>query len=286
LFNARTIYTLVMELTGLLLDNEIKIVNGKIVIPEYVKRIKIDVGLSSSASNALTWLVGDPNLFVIGVEPIASSVKELNDKIRALPNAKAVFERFAILPIALAAKRGIRELHITQESSDSSSLLVPKHLPVLRKELVYCYTLGDVLEIVPWGGVLSRVDHLKIDCQGLDFEIIRSAEKQIQRVAIITAEADGNSYLGEKNDAFSMEGYLARFGFIFYNRRSFLRVVVGEFLHSFKAFRKLRIRLPSATSSKIQRDAKRSIVVDDPTFVNTSFLEQVNRGEITAYQKG
>lgn len=275
-----------MELVDLLAEKEIKIVNGKIFIPEYVKRIKIDVGLSSSASNALTWLLGDPNLFVLGVEPMAASVKELHEKIRGLPNAEAILERFAILPIALAAKREIRHLHITQESSDSSSLLVPKHLSVLRKELVYCFTLEDVLKLVQWGGVVSRVDHLKIDCQGLDFEIIRSAGKQIQLVAIITAEADGQSYLGEKNDSFSMERYLARFGFIFYNRRSFLRVIGGELLHSLKVFRKFGIRLPSATTSRIHRDAKRSIVVDDPTFINTTFLKQINQGEISAYQKG
>jgi hypothetical protein len=49
--------------------------NGKIKIPDWCEKIRIDVGLSHNAPNSQNWLESIDNLLVIGVEPNKSSIK-------------------------------------------------------------------------------------------------------------------------------------------------------------------------------------------------------------------
>ena len=60
---------------------EITVGDGKIVLPDWVKRLKVDVGLSYSAANSIQWIRQDPNLMVFGFEPLPESCEKLRNWI-------------------------------------------------------------------------------------------------------------------------------------------------------------------------------------------------------------
>lgn len=199
-----------MELVQVIQKAGLPIVNGKVQFPSWAKRLKIDVGLSNSAPNAIKWILDDPALVVIGVEPIGKSVTELNKLLSELPSGEIIKKQLFILQIALSERSGEQEIYVTADNPDSSSLIQPKHMPISRKEKVATFTLSDILGNISWEEGIGRVDHLKLDCQGLDLKIIKSAGELIKRIAVVTAEADTQGYGNIENSSIQMARYFQK----------------------------------------------------------------------------
>ena len=82
------------EKLGYSLNNQ-----GYLEVPNSCNKLKIDVGLSYDAPNALNWLRADPSVFVLGIEPIIEQVHSL--KIQLSKCKQELIPRFAILNCAL-----------------------------------------------------------------------------------------------------------------------------------------------------------------------------------------
>jgi len=257
---------------------------GELVLPDWVNRIKIDVGLSYSAPNSVQWIREDPNLLVFGFEPLPESCERLRNFISQQEDSARLERQLIILPVALAEKSGIAKMHITLGDTASSSLLTPKSLEYRDAIAVPVFPLSDLMRAVQWKKI-QRVDFLKLDCQGVDLDILKSTGDWIQKIAIITAEAEDDQYLGSLNGLRDLVGHLTANGFIHVNPRSIFRVRIGKLLSQFRVIRALKVRLPVRTAKEVASN-KLSIDTDDPTFVNRSFLREVMAGEITGFQKG
>jgi len=257
---------------------------GELVLPDWVKRVKVDVGLSYSAPNSIQWIREDSNLLVFGFEPIPQSCERLRNFISQQEDAAKLSEQLIILPVALSEKSGTAKLFITLGDTASSSLLTPKSLDYQDPITVAVFPLADLLQALPWKKI-PRVDYLKLDCQGLDFEILKSTGRWIQKIAVVTAEAEDDQYLGSLNGLRDLAGHMTANGFIHLNPRSNFRVMAGKVLSKLSIIRALRVRLPVRTAKEVA-STKLSVVTEDPTFVNRSFLREVMEGEITAFQKG
>lgn len=257
--------------------------SGFLHCPVWVKRVKLDVGMSHTGPNAIEWIRRDPHLLVVGVEPIQSEVDSFWLFAKTLNNFKLIEKQLIILPIALSDKDGFQKINITKGYLGTSSLLIPKRLEVEARVEVPTATLGSLLDCLDLEK-FGKIDHLKLDCQGMDLEILRNGGPKIVKIAAITAEAHDGQYRGASNTESELARFLSSYGFKFVNRRSLVRQLVGKLLSKITSIRKLGISFP--TTHSVHTPKEFPIEVDDPTFVNMRYEMEIRSGRIRLWQRG
>lgn len=264
----------------------IEVKNGEVILPEWAKRVKVDVGLSYSASNSIQWIRKDPELLVFGFEPLPESCRILRSWISEQEDSDFLGRQLVILPVALGKEEGIAQLHVTDADTASSSLLSPKKMKERDSIQVQVFPLSGLLQTLPWGEI-KKVDYLKLDCQGLDLEILKAAADGgwLKRIALVTAEPEDDQYFGSQNSLGELVAFMKSQGFIHLNARSRVRVIIGNLLSRLSLIRALKIRFPVRQSKEVV-SPNLSVAVEDPTFVNRAFLEQLRSGEISGFQRG
>lgn len=174
------------------------------------------MGLSGNTPHSEIWTKHDPNLFVIDFEPIAKTRKMIAAhnspwpiKIDPLKLRKTVF----IIPVALSSTSYLNKLkmHMTDDAPGCSSLLVPTDLKHSEFEYVNVFCLNDFLFFNFQQH--KYIDHLKIDAQGMDFEILIGCSKYLKHISYVTAELD-RSYEESKNSILKLKIYMLSKGFI------------------------------------------------------------------------
>jgi FkbM family methyltransferase len=199
--------------------------------------VKLDIGLSNNAPHSKIWLDNDKNSLVIGFEPNLESINNIISKHHI--SHEYINTRFFMIPIALfnVDNPTNMEFNVMHNDCGCSSLYKPLD-PVLGQIKhtiqVPVYSLKHFFDLFPWDKI-ERIDYIKIDAQGADFDIIKSAGSYLKdRVVYITAEPESNQYEGcFHNNVDNMTNYLISQNFI-------------------------RINHPNT---------------NDPTFVNKKFLE-------------
>jgi FkbM family methyltransferase len=186
--------------------------NGVIDTPDQCVKLCIDVGLSETAPNSGTWFANDPHRCVIGIEPLEYCWERLRGKHDEGKDYTVGYPAVRIDPceVHIANKKiidipnrfyglqcAVDNILFPQEKTfyhmvneGGSSLLKPsdKHDSEIKKlEKVQCVSLKDILDHVDWKK-FKVIEHLKIDCEGHDLEVIKSAEKYLDRIVFITFE--------------------------------------------------------------------------------------------------
>jgi len=177
------------------------------------KKICIDIGLSEVAPNSAIWLLNDPDRCVIGIEPLEYNWERLEGKhdynkkdpstgwpgIRINTNTVIIngekycdiSNRFFDIRCAIdnvVSPQQKEFYHMMEEGS--SSLLKPSstHGSNIKKiETVQCVNLKSILELIDWEK-FKVVEHLKVDCEGHDLEVIKSAQDYIEKIIFVTFE--------------------------------------------------------------------------------------------------
>lgn len=108
-----------------------------------------------------------PNAKVFSYEPIKTSFLALQKHVREnkMLNVK-------IFNLGVAEKSGAREINISNSSTDNSFY---KEIgsDMIGKTTITCTTMLDILK----SNNLKRLDLLKLDCEGAEFEILMSSNK-------------------------------------------------------------------------------------------------------------
>jgi hypothetical protein len=162
--------------------------------------------------------------------------------------------------------------------------------PVCEELLVPMVTLDSVLDEISFEDHIARVDFVKTDCQGADYQIALGATRSLDRIAIWTSEADTIGYRASENSMGNLLKFFHSKGFYWFNKRSILRRVFGRMIlkspfHTLAA--KFLTHLKHMTHEVNPKSTSLiKIQVDDPTFINFRFEASILRGEITAFQKG
>jgi FkbM family methyltransferase len=193
-------------------------------IPENIKRIKIDVGLSYSAPQSEVWLSHEPDLFVFGFEPHPESAQCIkNGSIVQKPghgkplsdeNAK----RFCLIPVALGnvSAPTTMDFYMMNNDCGTSSLFAPNATSLGGiKQIVQVpvHNLSEFLDSFPWER-FPHIEYLKIDAQGSDLDILKGAGRYLsERFIYITAEPDQEMYLGAKNSVQDITDFMTSVGF-------------------------------------------------------------------------
>ena len=227
--------------------------DGKIRIPEHIKHVKIDVGLSYSAPMSQYWLSREDNLLVFGFEPNPASVASIyKGAIKQHPshgeplNPKFIGDNFFLIPCALGLSTNNIINFIVTRDCGCSSLYTPKHFDIERIIDVSIFSLADFFDLFPFD-THPVIDYIKIDAQGADLDIVKSGGHYIsERVIFITLEAENSHYENTVNSALDIDNYMKSIGFIAYQSRQ----------------------------------------TDDPTYFNPRYSDYIKKNNVTIYQKG
>lgn len=249
------------SLEEIIKESGLEVREGKVVLPGWVKRLKIDVGLSSNAPQSAVWLETDPDLAVLGFEPVTRNIDAIRSGASPWPtkvDRSLVGSRLFILPLALGLVDGLTTsaINITAEDTGRSSLLEPREFEVIDSEIVNVAPLWSVLKYFDFQQV-PYIEHLKTDCQGTDLDVLVSAGEYIRRILVITAEAENHQYWNSKNSKQQIKKFLASRDFV--------------------SYKKVRSDLKHLGSS---------FVVHDPTFVNKQLLHDHRPRGLRIYQQG
>ncbi len=212
-----------------------------------VTHIKLDIGLSYNAPHSQNWLEHEPNLGVIGFEPNPDCIEQiLSEKeiVKKQSNhgqpisKKYINTRFILMPVALDHVNDPTEMTFYKMTNDvgTSSLYEPvdPSLGSIKQIIkVPVYSLEYFFDTFPWDR-FPYIDYIKIDCQGADLNVIKSAGYYIKRVVYITAEPESNSYKNcQNNTASNMEKYLILNNFTKINHPNTIdpTFINNDFLH-------------------------------------------------------
>lgn len=191
--------------------------DGFFAIPEGVTRVWVDVG-AHHLETTLPALQRNPDLALIAVEP-------LSEAWSAWPDSRRIIG----IPVALNRERGRMDFHVNRLRGASSLLPTDPKLSLLPLTDVASETvevrkvpvllLEDVLERIP---AQIAIEFLKLDIQGVDLQVLKSAHDQLRRAWHVKVEVivhNRGVYLAEGEDIPGSEGdftsYMKSMGFDF-----------------------------------------------------------------------
>lgn len=200
-----------------LLENEgVPFRSGFLDFPDWTKRVKIDVGLSVNAPHSQVWLEKQNDVFVIGFEPVQKNIQAILNGESSWPinlDPNYIGKRMWIIPCALGnVSNHTGKMYITANDPGCSSLLSPKTFQVSETTMTQIWKLSDFLRYFPWSK-FGLIEHLKIDVQGMDYEVLLGAEEYLSNILFVTVEIDTMEYSNSTNSLPSISSLLRSFGF-------------------------------------------------------------------------
>lgn len=185
---------------------------GTLMIPEGIRSIKIDIGLSYTAPNSALWIERNPHVFVFGFEPNFEAVSYLLyrkmpqknrssllaslRKIGGLDCEKYLGKNFILFDVAIDnCAPCMKEFYMTEGVGTSSfhrpeSSCIseqPEHFSISEYKPVPTIRLSDFMSLLPWEK-FPYVEQIKIDTQGNDVRVLESAGEYLKKVVFVTAE--------------------------------------------------------------------------------------------------
>ena len=255
-----------------------------ILIPKNCTKIKIDVGLDSTAIHAIKWLKDDPDLFVVGFEPLIENTAKIQEILNLKYNS-SIKNRLLIVQCALGDSIGRNEIYVTVDRG-LASFLEPISFPVESKRMVQIETLDNFVKHIRFEKY-HKIDYIKIDCQGYDLNVLMGAQETILKTAIITCEADSNKYKSAKSSIKAIKNFFIINKFEYINEISFKSKLIRKLLTPFLTYigpRSKRYETFINKKHNTPNTISKKIVVIDPTFINSRYSRLVYSGEITANQ--
>lgn len=219
---------------------------GKIKIPQNIKQIKIDIGLSFSAPNSSLWLLDTDDRMVFGFEPSPICINALNvgvggrsinpDQAGISISEDAIYRNDSVL------KKGIKEnfkllccgldnvpennpyfvpFYMTPGDPGCSSLSIPtEKLPEhirnsgsgLQMTAVLVMSFYDFLDKIPWDR-FDFIEQVKIDTQGRDLDILKSSKEYINNIVFLQVENSTNGEYQQTHTQQEIHDFLEESGF-------------------------------------------------------------------------
>lgn len=239
--------------------------NGLIKIPNWVKRVKIDIGLSDGAPQSAQWLECEDDLLVFGFEPNpnnCSIIKKRGSNWATTINPRKINREFYLIECALGNvnEMALQSFYCTRDDPGCSSLLPPKEFEVAEVIQVQTWSLNHFLTYFPFNQI-PYIDFIKSDCQGSDLEVLQGCSRYMNNIAVFTCEADDSRYQNSSNT---------------------LKNISREFSkHNFYLYKKYM-----NTLSKLLGPRLKYINTEDPTFINRNLRKQIALNKVRAFQRG
>lgn len=151
-----------------------------------------------------------------------------------------------MIPCALGLSDSGKIRFFVTKDCGCSSLYVPKFFDIERIIEVPIIPLSTFFDLFPFD-THPVIDYIKIDAQGADLDIAKSAGSYLaERVIYITLEAEDEQYKDTKNSVHEIDAYMKSIGFV-------------RFVSPYTV---------------------------DPTYLNTRYADYVRAHPVQIYQKG
>lgn len=188
-----------------------------IFVPDWAKKVKIDIGLSYNAPHSEFWTENDPEVCVFGFEPNIYNIEHLYTGIKINPNQlnpEKIGKSFFLTNCAVSNYFSDSEtFYCTKEDPGTSSLFIPKYLEVKKITKVPVITLEVFFDLFPWHK-FDYIEHLKIDTQSSDFNVIIGAGKYLkEKILYIDVETTTNGHYLTEESPEKLRSYLESQGF-------------------------------------------------------------------------
>lgn len=196
--------------------------DGKINIPASIKHIKLDIGLSYSAPMSQQWLIREDDLCVFGFEPNPASVTSIlqgatkREEYHGDPlETKFIGNNFFLIPCALGlSSNPCIKFFVTGNDHGCSSIYFPQSFPIESIIEVPIFSLASFFDLFPFD-THPVIDYIKIDAQGADLDIVKSAGDYLkERVIYVTLEAENTEYKNTTNSQEDIDTYMISIGFL------------------------------------------------------------------------
>lgn len=225
----------------------------KFNIPENIKNIRFDIGLSYSAPNSSYWLNKNEDVFIIGVEADKYAVDSIiknglftkqHELYTPFPN-----KNFLLLNLALdnVDEPTTKLFYHMNEDVGVSSLLKPtKTLNYSIKELsnVNVYSFYDLLDKIDWNR-FEYIELVKIDTQGKDLDIIKSAKNYLNKIVYLNCEVNTFNYYENNPKPHEFDQYMIANNFEKILNNSYVDGEVVDVTYFNKNYETLRNKIDS-----------------------------------------
>lgn len=188
-----------------------------IFVPDWAKKIKIDVGLSINAPNSEVWINEDPEVCVFGFEPNIFNIEHIHLGVKVWSvhlDPKKINKSFFYLNCALSNYISEKEsFYCTEGDSGTSSLFKPNYFGVKKVSQIPVLTLESFLDFFPWHR-FEYIEHLKVDAQSSDYNVLLGAGHYLsQRVVYVDVETSTNGQYSNVERPNEIKLYLESQGF-------------------------------------------------------------------------
>jgi FkbM family methyltransferase len=174
------------------------------------KLIVVDVGCRWGFAEKFTQ--SQEQFHIYGFDPDPQECQLLSERYAGQP--------VTVVPLGLAGHPGERTLYVTQQPA-CSSLLEPDpeltgHYPALQCASTVSQVQVQTVTLDDWAAEngVGAIDHIKVDTQGTELEILKGGAKALQQARSLEIEVEFNPiYLGQP--VFSdVDQYLRSQGFV------------------------------------------------------------------------
>ena len=198
---------------------------GKIIIPDGCKRVKLDVGLSNNAPHAEIWLEDSDDTCVYGFEPNPYNIQYMKNftedqKYQIIQlDPKRINKNLFIIETALSdGEPRDTTFYCTKGDPGTSSM----YEPLRQNEEVFkvkdvinvpVITLKHFFDVFPWDKV-SYIEQLKVDAQSADFDIIRGCGDYLsERIVYLDVEISTSNQYKHYENPQEFHNYIVNSGF-------------------------------------------------------------------------
>ncbi len=230
------------------------LVDGKINIPKELDRVLIDIGTSYNAPHCQVWTQETEDVCVFGFEPNPSNIQcikagkwiKSNWQNPLQLNPEQLGKKVFLIETALSdCDPSHLNFYCAEEDPGTSSLYKPTYIKVEENTVVPVIRLKDFFDVFPWEQI-PFIEHIKIDAQSSDFNIVKGMGNYLEKVLYLTVECHTidnngiNQYENPDENPDEMKKYIESFGFeckrwnlngVFYNKN--MKELWDEYVYYF-----------------------------------------------------
>ena len=154
--------------------------DGDFALPDHVTNVMVDVGAHLLQVTG-EWLIKDPHLAVLAIEPQKEAWEGWPKDI----------ERLIAIPVAIDVEEGMANFNVNVDNSTSSLLESDEDswsadlTRTVEVREVYVFRLDTILEKIPDHIAITLI---KVDVQGKDLQVLKSAGDLIKRARFVRSE--------------------------------------------------------------------------------------------------
>lgn len=215
--------------------------NNKIKVPKEFDRVLIDIGTSYNAPHCQVWTEETEDVCVFGFEPNPFNIRCIKSgrwinsywQNPIQLNTDTLGKKVFLIESALSnCNPSYLDFYCAKEDPGTSSLYKPTYISVDEKVKVPVISLKDFFDAFPWEQI-PFIEHIKIDAQSSDFNIVKGMGDYLNKVLYLTVECNTiddnniNQYENPEENPTKMKEYIESFEFeckrwdnngIFYNK--------------------------------------------------------------------